>query len=111
MYIQNFFSTQFVKQDTEGQSNKLIILSNAWLFAAISIPLTAGTLFAWWLLVRVQARQSQPSRWKEYVRMVISKACRNLRPNQLEMAEEPGFRGLGHTEGRSRRIPDTPFGM
>ncbi|KAL9119693.1 MAG: hypothetical protein Q9187_003752 [Circinaria calcarea] len=99
----NFFSTQFVKQQTEGQLTKVVVLSNAWLFAAISVPLTAGTLFTWWLLVRFQAGQMLPITWKECARKVISKVYRNQRTHSLEIVEELGFRGLGHTEGRSRR--------
>ena len=56
--LQNFFSTQFVGQEQEpGGSNKVVVSSNAWLFAAVSVPLTIATLVIWWLWVRFQAYQ------------------------------------------------------
>ena len=56
---QNFFSTQFVGQEQgAGGSNKVIVSSNAWLFAAVSVPLTLITLAVWWLWVRFQAHES-----------------------------------------------------
>lgn len=55
---QNFFSTQFVGQEQgAGGSNKVIVSSNAWLFAAVSVPLTLVTLAVWWLWVRFQAHE------------------------------------------------------
>ena len=55
---QNFFSTQFVGQEQgAGGSNKVIVSSNAWLFAAVSVPLTLVTLAIWWLWVRFQAHE------------------------------------------------------
>ena len=57
--LQNFFSTQFVGQEQGvGGSNKVIVSSNAWLFAAVSVPLTLVTLAVWWLWVRFQAYES-----------------------------------------------------
>ncbi|KAF6234581.1 hypothetical protein HO173_007207 [Letharia columbiana] len=59
--VSNFFSTQFVSQEQhEGGSNRTVVSSNAWLFAAISIPLTLGTLAVWWVWVQYQ---TQKSRW------------------------------------------------
>ena len=56
---QNFFSTQFVSQEQgAGGSSKVIVLSNAWLFAAVSVPLTLITLAVWWLWVKFQAHES-----------------------------------------------------
>ena len=58
---QNFFSTQFVGQEQADSGAKtLVVTSNAWLFAAISVPLTFGTLLVWWLWVQVQSRQLLP---------------------------------------------------
>lgn len=57
-HVQNFFSTQFVGQEQEaGGSNKVVVSSNAWLFAAVSVPLTIATLVVWWLWVKLQAYQ------------------------------------------------------
>lgn len=49
---QNFYSTVFVNQDTD--SNDIVISSEAWVYAAIAVPLTLGTLFLWWAWVRLQ---------------------------------------------------------
>ena len=32
----------------------MTVLSNAWLFAAVTVPLTLATLIIWWLWVRLQ---------------------------------------------------------
>lgn len=57
--LQNFFSTQFVGQEQgAGGSNKVIVSSNAWLFAAVSVPLTLVTLAVWWLWVKFQSHES-----------------------------------------------------
>ena len=34
-------------------------MANAWLFVAISVPLTVGTLFIWWVWVRLQAYRGE----------------------------------------------------
>jgi hypothetical protein len=44
--LQNFFSTQFVQTNEQGVMQ---VSRHAWLLAAIAIPLTVLTLFAWWL--------------------------------------------------------------
>ncbi|MCJ1394648.1 hypothetical protein MMC18_007528 [Xylographa bjoerkii] len=41
--VSSFFSTQFVSQEQKNGSSSLILASNAWLFAAIALPLTAIT--------------------------------------------------------------------
>ncbi|KAL2047080.1 hypothetical protein N7G274_001099 [Stereocaulon virgatum] len=59
--VSNFFSTQFVTQVRQDNgSNHVVVLQNAWLFAAISVPLTLITLCVWWLWAQVQARQMHP---------------------------------------------------
>ncbi|MCJ1242727.1 hypothetical protein MMC14_010736 [Varicellaria rhodocarpa] len=63
--VSNFFSTEFVsQQQQEGYPDKLVVLSNAWLFAAISIPLTVGTFIIWWIWIRIQTHPIHPSRWQ-----------------------------------------------
>ena len=47
--FQNFFSTQFVHTDTDGN---IQVSSSAWLLAALAIPLTAITVAIWWTWVR-----------------------------------------------------------
>ncbi|KAF2441712.1 hypothetical protein P171DRAFT_446551 [Karstenula rhodostoma CBS 690.94] len=50
--VSNFFSTQFVKQiDTPSGDTKLGYAQNAWLFFAISVPLTLATIGVWYLWV------------------------------------------------------------
>jgi hypothetical protein len=59
---QNFFSTQFVHTDDNG---KLQVSPDAWLLAAIAVPLTAITLLLWlgWVYYTRMATDSmlQPS--------------------------------------------------
>ena len=57
-HIQNFFSTQFVSQEHYGDGVYVVLGANAWLFAAISVPLTLSTLAVWWVWVRFQACQA-----------------------------------------------------
>ena len=59
MRAKNFFSTQFVnQQQQDGGRQELIVASNAWLFAAISVPLTVVTLAIWWVWMKFQTRQA-----------------------------------------------------
>ncbi|KAF7889981.1 uncharacterized protein EAF02_002396 [Botrytis sinoallii] len=46
--VANFFSTQFVQTSDNGH---MTITENSWILAAISIPLTALTIFLWWAWV------------------------------------------------------------
>jgi hypothetical protein len=46
--VQNFFSTQFVQTNSNGEMQ---VSRNVWLLAVIAIPLTAVTVAAWWLWV------------------------------------------------------------
>lgn len=50
--VSNFYSTQFVSQveSTTGETT-LEYAQNAWLFFAISVPLTIITIFIWFLWV------------------------------------------------------------
>ena len=49
---QNFYSTQFVDQkETVSGGTKLEYAQNAWIFFAISVPLTLFTILVWWLWV------------------------------------------------------------
>lgn len=58
--VLNFFSTEFVSQNQN--TNEVVLSSNAWLFIAISVPLTFGTMLIWWIWVRLQARQQRTSK-------------------------------------------------
>jgi hypothetical protein len=50
--VSNFFSTQFVNQTKSDAGNlTLEYANNAWLFFAISVPLTVFTIFVWFLWV------------------------------------------------------------
>lgn len=50
--VSNFFSTQFVNSK-ESDSGKMTLeyTNNAWLFFAISVPLTLMTILIWYLWV------------------------------------------------------------
>ncbi len=54
---QNFFSTNFVHQEQHGDSYQVAVSSNAWLFAAIAVPLTVFTQAVWWVWARIQANR------------------------------------------------------
>ncbi|KAH0558401.1 hypothetical protein GP486_004941 [Trichoglossum hirsutum] len=45
----NFFSTQFVHT---GEGGNMRVSTNAWLLAAIAVPLTVLTIVMWWIWVR-----------------------------------------------------------
>ncbi|MCJ1475517.1 hypothetical protein MMC13_004180 [Lambiella insularis] len=61
--VSNFFSTQFVSQKQNGESSQLVVATNAWLFAAISVPLTVLTVLIWWLWVQAYTQQTIGSSW------------------------------------------------
>jgi len=44
--VTNFFSTQFVQTNDSGHMH---VSANAWLLAAIAVPLTLFTIATWWL--------------------------------------------------------------
>lgn len=79
MELQNFFSTQFVHQDEGGGG--LVVSSNVWIFAAVSVPLTLATLLWWGVWVQIQAGQLRPSkqRLKQHVKILINYAAKVLR--------------------------------
>lgn len=52
---QNFFSTQFVSQIQVGESTKLVVTENVWVFVAITLPFTICTVGIWWFWVQLQA--------------------------------------------------------
>ncbi|KAH7094612.1 hypothetical protein FB567DRAFT_600226 [Paraphoma chrysanthemicola] len=54
--VSSFYSTQFVDQETSDQGMTMKYADNAWLFFAVSIPLTLGTIMVWyawanWLVI------------------------------------------------------------
>ena len=84
IFLQNFFSTDFVGQVQEaGGSTKVIVLANAWLFAAISIPLTLTTIVVWWLWVRLQAYYEVADRRRSIWRTIL-----NYCPHRHRSTEE-----------------------
>ncbi|KAG8534358.1 uncharacterized protein KY384_001202 [Bacidia gigantensis] len=56
--VSNFFSSEFVTTNSRKDVNTVVLTSNAWLFAAISVPLTLVTLFIWWAWIKLQGRSS-----------------------------------------------------
>ncbi len=51
----NFFSSQFVTTQSHDNTNTVELTSNAWVFAAVSVPLTILTIVIWWAWIRFQA--------------------------------------------------------
>ncbi|KAH7084964.1 hypothetical protein BKA63DRAFT_573980 [Paraphoma chrysanthemicola] len=54
--VSSFYSTQFVDQELSDQGMTMKYADNAWLFFAVSIPLTLGTIMVWyawanWLVI------------------------------------------------------------
>lgn len=78
--VSNFFSTQFVTQKQEGNNSHVVLLSNAWLFAAICVPLTLGTLIVWWAWVRCQVPSGHSIRQPMALQAVVSSGLRMRRP-------------------------------
>ncbi|TVY92063.1 hypothetical protein LAWI1_G003448, partial [Lachnellula willkommii] len=58
--VANFFSTQFVQTNDSGH---MTLTSNAWLLAAIAVPLTIFTVMLWWTWVHffTQVAPAHPS--------------------------------------------------
>ncbi|TVY44398.1 hypothetical protein LSUB1_G002055, partial [Lachnellula subtilissima] len=58
--VANFFSTQFVQTNDSGH---MTLTSNAWLLAAIAVPLTIFTVMLWWTWVHffTQVTAAPPS--------------------------------------------------
>jgi Mg2+ and Co2+ transporter CorA len=58
--VSNFYSTQFVDQIVANDgSSKMGYAQNAWVFFAISIPLTIFTFLVWYSWVRVGDMRKQ----------------------------------------------------
>jgi Mg2+ and Co2+ transporter CorA len=52
--VSNFYSTQFVNQiEVDGRSTKMGYAQNAWVFFAISVPLTVFTFLVWYSWVHM----------------------------------------------------------
>jgi hypothetical protein len=60
--VSNFFSTSFV--GTEGPSNHITVSSDWWVFVAVSVPLTAFTLYIWYIWKNQQADGTYPMWWR-----------------------------------------------
>jgi len=88
---QNFFSTQFVGQEQpDGGAKRLVVTSNTWLFAAISVPLTFGTVFVWWLWVQVQTRQLWPL-ISSIKSLLLPTSFKSPRRRRKSLADDPGI--------------------
>lgn len=79
-FDQNFFSTQFVTQKQDGNSSHVVLISNAWLFAAICVPLTLATLILWWACVRFQVRPAASVKEPMALQTVIASGLNKRRP-------------------------------
>ncbi|KAM3076430.1 hypothetical protein ACMFMG_007246 [Clarireedia jacksonii] len=53
--VANFFSTQFVRTSDTGH---MTLTGNAWILAAVSVPLTAVTIMLWWIWVCLAERRT-----------------------------------------------------
>ena len=61
--VSNFFLTSFVGKDLSPQgSGQIIVYSDWWIFAAVSVPLTFVTLYVWW----ATAYKTYPWWWKNW---------------------------------------------
>lgn len=89
--VSNFFSTQFVTQKQDGNSNYVVLLSNAWLFVAICVPLTLVTIIIWWAWVRCQVRPARSIREPIALQAVVASGLkmRRLRAGLRNRRAEP----------------------
>ncbi|KAL8900753.1 MAG: hypothetical protein Q9192_000912 [Flavoplaca navasiana] len=56
--VKSFFSTEFAQlQSQEDGSSRIVVFGEAWLLAAIAVPLTMFTLILWWTWTRLQTPQ------------------------------------------------------
>lgn len=54
--VSNFYSTQFVTQiETIGASTQMGYAENAWVFFAISVPLTIFTFLVWYSWIHAES--------------------------------------------------------
>lgn len=57
--VSNFYSTQFVSQaELDGGSKRLSYAQNAWVFFAISVPLTIFTFSLWYAWTHIEYLRS-----------------------------------------------------
>jgi hypothetical protein len=77
--LKSFYSTQFVDQkDVPGGGHSIEYMENAWLFFAVSIPLTLFTIMVWYtwsnfgaiLQMFVWAREERAVAFRERVRVM-----------------------------------------
>ena len=89
MTWQNFFSTEFVgqKQRSSG-SMEVVVSSNAWLFAAISVPLTLCTVLIWWAWTRFQTIQDRRRNGNSEISPLRRVLTQRLNPSPLPV-EDP----------------------
>lgn len=64
----NFFSTQFVHNDPDGN---LALSGNAWILAAITFPLTAITIALWWTWTTWTNMVRPPTTEQTHIRKVV----------------------------------------
>ena len=59
--ISNFFSTSFV--GTSLSTNRIFVTQDWWILFVLTVPLTAATLYVWWVWSRIKARRIYPAWW------------------------------------------------
>lgn len=80
--VSNFFSTSFV--GTEGPSNHITVSNDWWIFVAVSIPLTAFTLYVWYVWKNQQADGAYPLWWRFFtIRKTLRRSAASDDPGLL----------------------------
>jgi hypothetical protein len=80
--VSNFFSTSFVGTNSSpGGAVHISVLSDWWIFAVVSLPLTAVTLYIWWIWTRIKTHEEYPW-WLRVLRARPEHMCRS---NQLDL--------------------------
>ena len=59
--VSNFFSTSFV--GTAPSARHIFVTKDWWILLATSLPLTALTLYVWWIWMRIKAYSIYPRWW------------------------------------------------
>jgi Mg2+ and Co2+ transporter CorA len=72
--VSNFFSTSFVR--TNDGNDHIVLLGDWWIFVAVSVPLTAITLYIWLVWMRIQAHHVYPWWWLTSKKTMGTKAER-----------------------------------
>lgn len=89
--VANFFSTVFVKQNSDGATTKVEVADNWWVLAAVGFPLTVVTFFMWWAISQrmllVDALQELRTRSTERLKaLALRKSSKKLGLDQESLA-------------------------